>query len=122
MAFPSLVGVELNSLAVWLPPQTCQRFRLGLLAAGSRLNRSILGGSIRGPHIQDPEAFLLRARPVLRLYEHAAALRHRKESGLSVRMRKPASKHGRPNKLPVQLCLGIRSTNPHTPIAMVSSI
>jgi transposase len=25
-------------------------------------------------HIQDPEAFLLRARPVLRLYEHAAAL------------------------------------------------
>jgi hypothetical protein len=25
-------------------------------------------------HIQDPEAFLQRARPVLRLYEHAAAL------------------------------------------------
>ncbi|HYU75792.1 MAG TPA: helix-turn-helix domain-containing protein [Ktedonobacteraceae bacterium] len=32
-------------------------------------------------HIQDPEAFLERARPVLQLYEQAATLRHRKGSG-----------------------------------------
>jgi len=42
-------------------------------------------------HIQDPEAFLERARPVLQLYEQATVLRCRKASGSSVPMKKRGS-------------------------------
>ena len=42
-------------------------------------------------HIQKPEEFLERARPVLPLYEQATSLRCRKGSGWSALMRKPGS-------------------------------
>src|SRR6266496_5979559 len=62
-------------------------------------------------HIQNPEEFLLRARPVLQLYEQATALRCRKASGSSVPMKKPQSRPGRQNRLLVRPSIGIQSTN-----------
>jgi len=73
-------------------------------------------------HIQKPEEFLVRARPVLHLYEQATSLRHRKASGSSVRMRKPASRRERQSKLPVQPSISIRSTNLHAIVGMVFCI
>ena len=53
-------------------------------------------------HISAPEEFLSRARPVLRLYEHATALLGTCEPGSSVRMRKPRSKLVKPSRLLVR--------------------
>src|SRR5437667_11463341 len=69
-----LIGVEQNWPIMRPAFQACHPFRPEPLGVGSRLSRSIPGGSIRGPHIQEPETFLQRARPVLRLYEHAQSL------------------------------------------------
>jgi hypothetical protein len=44
------------------------------LGGGSPPSRSTLGASIAFQHIQDPETFLERARPVLQLYEQATTL------------------------------------------------
>ena len=69
-------------------------------------------------HIQDPETFLQRARPVLQLSEHATALRHRKASGSSVPMKKPRSKPVRQNRPLVQPCQNIQSISPRAIVAV----
>jgi len=74
MAFLSPVGAEPNSLAKQPILQRFQFSQPAPLVVGLLLKRSILGVIIRGPHIQEPEKFLQRARPVLRLYEHALSL------------------------------------------------
>ncbi len=53
-------------------------------------------------HISAPEEFLSRARPILRLYEHATALLGTCEPGSSVRMRKPRSKLAKQSRLLVR--------------------
>jgi hypothetical protein len=64
-------------------------------------------------HIQEPETFLQRARPVLRLYEQAAPLLGTCGSGWSARMRKPRFRPVEPSRLLVQPDARIRCINRH---------
>src|SRR5256885_5699969 len=98
-----------------LASPVCQRSRLGPLVAGSTPNKSVLGVTTAFQHIQDPEAFLLRARPILRLYEHAQSLL---EQGIWVVCtdEKPVFKRRRQNKLLVQPFHTTLCTSPHATI------
>jgi hypothetical protein len=74
MAFPWLIGVALNWLVMSPLFRLYPPFLHEPLGAGSPPSRFVAFRFHSWQHIQDPETFLERARPVLRLYEHAAAL------------------------------------------------
>ncbi len=74
MAFLSLMGVESNWLATLRLLLLCQPSQPAPLGAGSKPQQIRPWRYHSWQHIQNPETFLVRARPVLHLYEHAAAL------------------------------------------------
>jgi transposase len=74
MACPWLIGVAPNWLVMPSLLRPYRPFPPGPLGAGSPPSRSVAFRFHSWQHIQDPEIFLQRARPVLQLYEQATAL------------------------------------------------
>ena len=85
--------------------------------SASTIGRWLSAEKIRGfryhswQHIQNPDEFLSRARPVLRLYEHATTLLGTCGSGSFVLMRKRRFKRERLSKLLVRLSRSIPCTS-----------
>ncbi|SRR6266700_493933 len=95
-ALPSLPDISASTLGRWLAAEQIHPWRYH-----------------SWQHIQDAEAFLLRARPVLQLYEHATVLLGTCASGWSVPTRKLRSRRGKLSKRLAQLFVSTLCINLH---------
>jgi len=117
--FSSEVRAQVTALACSLPRSSgvplahWSRAELARYVAATSSLPEISASTIAFQHIQDVEAFLLRARPVLPLYEHATTLLGACGSGSSGPTRKPRSRRGRLSKPLAQLFVSTPCINLH---------